>query len=86
MFKDYVLLNDWQVIASADNVAVGTVQSIRLLEHDLATIVGAGLATIVGTGLTIIVGAGLGNKFRYSPINEQQNPPSPPLTEQQNPP
>ncbi|EDX71590.1 hypothetical protein MC7420_5215 [Coleofasciculus chthonoplastes PCC 7420] len=35
MFKDSVLLNDWQVIAAADNVAAGTVQSIRLLEHDL---------------------------------------------------
>ncbi|MEQ8462192.1 hypothetical protein [Coleofasciculus sp. E1-EBD-02] len=32
------------------------------------------------------VGAGLGTKFRYSPITEQQNPPSPPITEQQNPP
>ena len=35
MFKDSVLLNDWQVIAAADNVTAGTVQSIRLLEHDL---------------------------------------------------
>ncbi|MEQ9622706.1 hypothetical protein [Coleofasciculus chthonoplastes] len=34
----------------------------------------------------LYVGAGLGTKFRYLPITEQQNPPSPPLTEQQNPP
>ncbi|MEQ8539848.1 MAG: glycine zipper family protein [Coleofasciculus sp. D1-CHI-01] len=39
------------------------------------SIIGAGLAIIVGAGLAIIVGAGLGNKFRYSPITEQQNPP-----------
>ncbi|MEQ8537326.1 MAG: hypothetical protein RIB93_07675 [Coleofasciculus sp. D1-CHI-01] len=52
----------------------------------LGTIVGAGLGTIVGAGLGTIVGAGLGTKFRYSPLTEQQNPPSPPITEQQNPP
>ncbi|MFP4101571.1 hypothetical protein [Coleofasciculus sp.] len=51
----------------------------------LAT-VGAGLGTIVGAGLGTIVGAGLGTKFRCSPINEQQNPPSSPINEQQNPP
>ncbi|MFP4123720.1 hypothetical protein [Coleofasciculus sp.] len=37
-------------------------------------------------GLRESVGAGLGTKFRYSPLTEQQNPPSPPITEQQNPP
>ncbi|MEQ9666944.1 hypothetical protein, partial [Coleofasciculus sp. G2-EDA-02] len=46
----------------------------------LGTIVGAGLGTIVGAGLGTIVGAGLGTKFRYSPITEQQNPPSSPIT------
>ncbi|MEQ9368482.1 MAG: glycine zipper domain-containing protein, partial [Coleofasciculus chthonoplastes F3-SA18-01] len=39
--------------------------------------VGAVLGKIVGAGLGTIVGAGLGNKFSYSPITEQQNPPSP---------
>ncbi|EDX78555.1 hypothetical protein MC7420_7208 [Coleofasciculus chthonoplastes PCC 7420] len=34
-----------------------------------------GCLSIVGAGLGTIVGAGLGNKFRYSPITEQQNPP-----------
>jgi predicted transposase/invertase (TIGR01784 family) len=36
-------------------------------------------------GLVTIVGAGLGNQFRYLPLTEQQNPPSPPITEQPNP-
>ncbi|MEQ9354757.1 tetratricopeptide repeat protein [Coleofasciculus chthonoplastes] len=49
------------------------------------SIVGADLNPIVGTDLNPIVGAGLGTQFRYSPINEQRNPPSSPINEQQNP-
>ncbi|MEQ8968777.1 MAG: hypothetical protein RIE73_00085 [Coleofasciculus sp. C1-SOL-03] len=47
------------------------------------SIIGVGLAKIVGVGLAT-VGAGLGTNINYSPINEQQNPPSPPLTELNN--
>jgi 4-amino-4-deoxy-L-arabinose transferase-like glycosyltransferase len=50
------------------------------------SIVGANLNPIVGTDLNPIVGAGLGTQFRYSPINEQRNPPYPPINVQQNPP
>jgi 4-amino-4-deoxy-L-arabinose transferase-like glycosyltransferase len=42
--------------------------------------------SIVGVGLDPIVGVGLGTQFRYSPINEQRNPPYPPINVQQNPP
>ncbi|MEQ8463388.1 tetratricopeptide repeat protein [Coleofasciculus sp. E1-EBD-02] len=50
------------------------------------SIVGADLNPIVGVGLDPIVGVGLGTQFRYSPINEQRNPPYPPINVQQNPP